>query len=298
MKTYTILGSTGNTGSVVANHLLKAGANVRVTGRNLEKLTAFTKQGAEAFVGDQSDAAFLTRAFSGADAAYILIPSNLTIPDYTAYADGLTAAFVTAIKNSGLKSVVFLSSLGAHLPSGTGPISALYRAEQQLKSIPGLNVLSIRAGYFMSNFFGSLGMIKHAGINGGVVRPDIKMAMVSPADIGAVAAHELLHFSVSGFQTLELAGERELDLNDVTRKIGAAIGKPELPYITFTDEQFFGGLVGAGLSESMASNYVEMSHGMNTGKIVQLDPVSARNTAPTRFEAFLPALAGAYKAMN
>jgi uncharacterized protein YbjT (DUF2867 family) len=297
MKTFTILGATGNTGSAAAHALLNAGQTVRVVGRDAKKLEACTAKGAAAFVGDQSDTALLTRAFTGADGVYVLIPPHMTTADYHAYADQLTGAFVEAIRSSGVKNVVFLSSLGAEHAGGTGPIAGLHRAEQTLKALNGVNTLAIRAGYFHANLFGSLGMIKHMGINGGVMRGDVPVAMIAPSDIGNYAAKAFLNGLPSGFTTVDLAYHQTYTMNEVTAKLGLAIGKPELPYVVFSDTDFFNGLTGAGLSASMAAQYVEMSHGMNSGLIGRTRPVSAETVSPTSFEAFVPVLAGAFAAM-
>src|SRR5580658_1635700 len=67
--TYVILGASGNTGSIIADSLLSKGKKVRVVGRDAERLQRSVRQGAEAFMGEVSDAAALTKAFSGARAA-------------------------------------------------------------------------------------------------------------------------------------------------------------------------------------------------------------------------------------
>jgi uncharacterized protein YbjT (DUF2867 family) len=71
---YVILGASGNTGSIIANSLLSNGEKVRVVGRDERRLQHFVGKGAEAFIADISDAAALTKAFSGGRAAYLLLP--------------------------------------------------------------------------------------------------------------------------------------------------------------------------------------------------------------------------------
>ena len=73
---YVILGATGNTGSIVADVLLSKGKKVRVVGRDLGRLQRFVDKGAEAFTADMSNVAALTKAFSGARAAYLLLPAG------------------------------------------------------------------------------------------------------------------------------------------------------------------------------------------------------------------------------
>ena len=71
---YVILGASGNTGSIIANTLLLRRKKVRVVGRDAGRLQSFARRGAEAFTGDVNDAAALTKAFSGARAAYLMLP--------------------------------------------------------------------------------------------------------------------------------------------------------------------------------------------------------------------------------
>ena len=63
---YVILGASGHTGSIIADFLLSKGEKVRVIGRDAGRLERFVRNGAEAFTANVSDAAALTKAFSGA----------------------------------------------------------------------------------------------------------------------------------------------------------------------------------------------------------------------------------------
>ena len=75
---YVILGATGHTGSAIAEKLLAKGEKVRAIARSKERLAKLSGQGAEAFVGDVADSAFLTQAFDGARAVYFMVPPNPT----------------------------------------------------------------------------------------------------------------------------------------------------------------------------------------------------------------------------
>ena len=130
---YVILGASGNTGSIIADSLLSKGKKVRVVGRDAERLQRFVRQGAEAFTADMSDAAALTKAFTGARAAYLLLPPITSREDQERESD----AIAKAVRESGLRYAVYLSSYGAQVPEGTGPVTGLYSAEQKLNAIGG-----------------------------------------------------------------------------------------------------------------------------------------------------------------
>ena len=97
---YVITGATGNTGSVVAEKLLARGEKVRVIGRDAKRLERFTQKGAEAFVADAADAGALTKAFSGAKAAYEMIPPNIGAPNVRAYQEHVSDALVSAMNGT------------------------------------------------------------------------------------------------------------------------------------------------------------------------------------------------------
>ena len=294
----TIMGATGNTGRVAAETLLAAGKKVRVLGRSLDRLQPWAGKGAEALAGDANDAAFLTRAFKGSDAVYTLIPPDLSAPDYRAYQTKMGEAITRAVRDSGVHHVVFLSSVGAQHPSGTGPIAGLYDQEKRFAAIPGLNVLFLRAGYFFENHFASLGLIKSQGINGSAIRSDLPIPMIASHDVGSAAAQALMKLDFKGPTVREVLGAADLTMEQVTRILGDAIEHPDLRYVQFPYEAALEGMIAMGLPKSVATLYVEMSRGINEGLVVSVEARQAANTTPTRFEDFAKtALALAFRAM-
>jgi len=157
-----------------------------------------------------SDAAALGKAFAGARAAYLMLPPSMTSQDYRADQERESDAIAKAVKESGLRYAVHLSSYGAHVPEGTGPIAGLYSSEQKLNAISGLSVLHLRAGYFMENNLAAIGMIHGMGMFGHALVPDLKQPMIATRDIGDYAARRILNLDFSGKQTRELLGERDL----------------------------------------------------------------------------------------
>jgi uncharacterized protein YbjT (DUF2867 family) len=184
----TVMGATGHVGGRIAELLLESGETVQALGRSAEKLAALARRGANTLTGDAGDAGFLTKAFRDADAAFTLLPPDVRATDYRHKQDAQGEAIVTAIRESGLRHVVFLSSVGADLAEGTGPIAGLHAQEERLQRLSGVNVLILRAGYFFENFFDSVGLIKQQGINGGPIAPDLPFPMIATGDIADVAA--------------------------------------------------------------------------------------------------------------
>src|ERR1700681_3384505 len=172
---YVILGASGNTGSIIANSLLSEGKKVRVVGRDAGRLQRFVRQGAEAFTATMSDAAALAKAFGGARAAYLMLPPAKSREEQERDSD----AIAKAVRKSGLRYAVHLSSYGAQLAEGAGPVSGLHSSENKLNAIEGLNVLHLRAAYFMENNLAAIGMIHGLGILGNAVLPDLKIPLAA-----------------------------------------------------------------------------------------------------------------------
>jgi uncharacterized protein YbjT (DUF2867 family) len=280
---YVILGASGNTGSIIANFLLSKGKEVRVVGRDSRRLQRFVDKGAEAFTAEMSDAAALTKAFSGARAAYLLLPPAKSREHQERESD----AIAKAAKESSLRYAVHLSSYGAQVPEGTGPVAGLHSSEEKLNAIGGLNVLHVRAAYFIENNLAAIGMIHRMGLVGNALLPDVKLPMVATRDVGGYAAQRLLQLDFSGKQTRELLGERDLSMTEATAVIGRGIGKPDLRYQQFPYDQVQQVLTDLGVPPKGAAMYIEMYKAINAGVLVPLEPRSPENSTPTSIEQFV-----------
>jgi uncharacterized protein YbjT (DUF2867 family) len=280
---YVILGASGNTGSIIARTLLSKGKKVRVVGRDAQRLQHFVRQGAEEFTGDVSDAAALTKAFTGARAAYLLLPPITSRENQERESD----AIAQAVTESGLPYAVYLSSYGAHVPEGTGPVTGLHSSEQKLNAIGGLNVLHLRAAYFMENNLAAISMIQEMGIFGHALLPDLKLPMMATRDVGDYAAQRLLDLDFSGKQTRELLGERDLSMTEATAIIARGIGKPDLRYEQFSYHQVQQVLEQMGMTPKKAAVYIEMFKAINASVLAAQEPRSRENTTPTSFEQFV-----------
>jgi uncharacterized protein YbjT (DUF2867 family) len=287
-----IMGATGNTGRPLAEALLSQRERVRAIGRDRARLQPLVARGAEAFIADPSDPDSLAHAFEGAEVAYTLIPPRLDAPDVRAFQDRVGEATATALKRSGVRRVVFLSSQGAHQPKGTGPIAGLHAQERRLERL-GVDALFLRPGYFHENVFANLGMIKHQGMNGGAIAADAPLNMTATRDIGEAAARAILNRDWNGIVVRDLLGPRTMTMAEVTRIVGEAIGRPDLSYVQFPYDAFAGALTQAGLSKDVARLYAEMARAVNEG-LLGLPERTPQNTTPTPFEALAPALARAY----
>jgi uncharacterized protein YbjT (DUF2867 family) len=263
----TITGSLGNISKPLAEKLIAAGHEVTIITSNADKVSAIEALGARAAVGSVEDLAFLTNAFTGKDAIYTMVPPNFGASNIREFIAGVGKKYAEAIKASGVKKVVNLSSIGADLDGGTGPISGLHDVEQTYSQLDGVAIKHLRPAFFYVNFYANVDMIKHAGILGSNYGAETPLVLVHPQDIADAAAEELQQ-DFTGHSVRYIASD-ESTAADVAKTLGAAIGKPELPWVEFTDEEALQGMIQAGLPEVMAQSYVEMGDATRSRKLYE-----------------------------
>lgn len=284
---YAVTGASGNTGRIVVEQLLAARRKVRAIGRSPDRLEALAAKGAEPFMADLNEARSLARAFTGAEGVYLMIPpkpqSTNPLGDEAQISDVIISALITAR----VERAVTLSSIGADKASGTGTVVGLHDFEEKLNRVAGLNVLHLRAGYFMENMLVQVPIIQQTGTAAGTLRTDLKIPMIAARDIGTAAARALMQADFSGHTTRELLGKRDLTLPEAAAIIGKAIGKSDLTYVQIPNAEVRASLLEMGGSEQFAELLLEMSDALNAGHMRALEPRSAANTTPTSFEAFV-----------
>ena len=260
-----VTGSTGNISKPLTQTLTAAGHNVTVISSNADKIAEIESLGAKAAIGSLADADFLTQTFTGADALYAMVPPNFGAESLRAYQNETGKSYAEAIKRSGIKKVVALSSIGAHLDNGVGPIKGIHDVEGILNGLDGVAVKFIRAPFFYINFFSNIPLIKHQGILGSNYPANTRLIMVHPKDIAAAVAEELQK-DFTGKSVRYIVSD-ESTSGGVAAVLGEAIGNPNLPWIEFTDEQLAEGLSQAGVPLEMTRNFVEMGTAVKSGKI-------------------------------
>jgi len=262
---FTITGSLGNISKPLAEKLIAAGHQITIVSSNADKAAAIEALGATPAIGSVEDVDFLTKAFTGADAVYTMVPPNMATNKWKKYIAGIGHNYAIAIKNAGIKRVVNLSSIGGHLAEGAGPISGMHFVEVELNELEGVAVRHLRPGFFYTNFLHNVDMVKGMGIIGANYKSDSVISMVSPNDIADAAADALqseftgksLYYVISSVHTS----------TEVAAILGTAVGKPNLPWVEFKDEDVVAAIEQNGASHDVAVNYAEMGAVIKSGKI-------------------------------
>ncbi|UCE23558.1 MAG: NmrA family NAD(P)-binding protein [Candidatus Zixiibacteriota bacterium] len=290
-----ITGATGNIGSKITWNLLNQGQKVRVVGRNARRLQQFVDKGAEAMVGDLADTQFLTRAFTGATAVFCILPPDITTPNVREHQKKMGESIATAIKNAGVNQVVNLSSVGAHLTENAGIVEGLHDQEQRLNAITGLNVVHLRAAYFMENILSAADMVKTQNIIGSPLNGALRFPTVATKDIADIATDYLINPTFRGHTVRHLLGPRDINYNEIVKVLGDVIGNRDLKYVQFPYEQARGAMVESGISESVASALTEMMKTMNEGPFLSEAHRTPETTTPTSIEEFARSVADYFK---
>jgi uncharacterized protein YbjT (DUF2867 family) len=279
--------ATGRTGRAATEALRSKGEKVRVVGRDAKKLAPLVELGAEPFVANVEDVASMTEAFSGASAVYLVLPEDISQQDLRAHQELVSDSYAAAITNAHVRFVVNLSSIGAQHGKNTGPIVGLHNQEQKLDRVSELNVLHLRAAYFMENLFMSIAPLRSMGTLPGGLRADVQMPWIATQDIGAYAANRLATRDFSGSSIQELHGQRDISMKEAASIVGNSIGMPNLEYVQLPNMMLERALLTMGLPKKTAELIVEMWDGANAGLIVPQEERSARNTTPTTLESFV-----------
>lgn len=272
---FTVFGATGNTGSVVAERLLAAGKKVRVAVRDPKKVAALAAAGAEVVVVDLDDgtggAGGIAKALAGAEGAYVLVPPNNASTDLVGRGAQISAAYAAALGQSGagssVKHVVALSSVGADVERGTGPI-VIARGLEKALSATGVKTTLLRAPYFMENLLGYAHPMKSDGVlpvfGGGETHA---FPMIATKDISEAAAAALLAPPATS-EIVELSGPRSYSYADAASAASTIVGKPVKPLVLPMDA-LIPALTKIGLSANVAGLYREMTEAFASGIVRQ-----------------------------
>jgi uncharacterized protein YbjT (DUF2867 family) len=260
---YVVAGVTGRVGSVVAAKLLAAGAKTRVLVRDAEKGKSWSARGAEVAVGTLGDAKFLAGALKGAKGFFTLLPPDMSPPDIFANQKRRADAIAAAVAAAKTPHVVILSSVGADLEKGTGPIRGLHYLETVLRET-GTKLTAIRAAYFQENVGMSLEPATKMGIVPSFPPADAPMPMIATKDIGALAAECLLSPAATS-EAVDLLGPA-YTMRQVAEKLGRALGK-ELKVVEIPQAGWPDAMKQAGMPDHVAGPYLEMYGGFLSGAI-------------------------------
>lgn len=266
----TITGSLGNISKPLAKELIQKGHSVTIITSSTERQEEIEKLGAKDAVGSVEDAAFLTENFTDADVVYCMIPRanyfdhNL---DLDAFTRKIGNMYAEAIKKSGVKRVVFLSSIGAHLKENSGIIQRYNEIEAVFNTLSDVSITFMRPASFYYNLLAYVPMIKNLGFITANYGADSMIPWVSPNDIAEAIAEEIT--TPFDGKKIRYVVSEERTGHETAQILGTAIGIPDLKWKLSTDEETLNGLISAGMQPKIANGLVEMYAGLYNGLLAE-----------------------------
>lgn len=250
---YTITGVTGHVGAIVANELLDRGKAVRVVLRDPARRAPWEQQGAQSVLADFADTQNLAEALRGSDGVFAMLPVLPSLDE--AGHRRLVDSIAGAIEASGVGHVVLLSSIGADLPGGTGPIRWLHDLEQRLAHTDAV-VTAIRPCHFQEKVEVVLDAVLHGGIYPVfAASADAPEPMIATRDVGRAAAEALLACPSVG-ESIDLIGPAYTE-RDVADRLSVVLQKP-IEVVTIPRDGWVEAMVDAGLPTVFAKELAEL----------------------------------------
>lgn len=260
-----LTGSLGHIGKPLAQQLLSGKHQLTIITSKTNKKEEIELLGAIAAIGQLEDVEFLSAAFAGADLVYCMVPPNYSAPDLVVYYQEIAANYAEAIRRSGVKRIIYLSSYGAELESHTGPILGAHHAENILGALEDVSITFMRPGYFFYNLESYIPMIQHSGAISVNYGGDYKLPLVAPADIATAIAEEIEQTATK--RKIRYVASDELSTNEIAVILGAAINKVDLRWNVISDEQRLAALLQNGVPLKMATYLTEMGATQHSGAL-------------------------------
>ena len=267
----TITGSLGHISKPLTEELIQKGHTVTVITSSAQRKEEIEKLGAIAAVGSLEDADFIAKSFNGADAVYCMVPPQNYLDqnlDLLGVYLRLGKNYVQAINQTGVKRVINLSTIGGHLEKGNGILLGANRVENLMNQLPAdVNITHIRPTEFYYNLLPQVHSAKANGFIGSNIGGDVTNVWVSPKDIAAAIADEIMTPFIG--RKVRYVASEEITYNDLASVLGNAIGKPDLKWLSLTTEQMVSGLIAAGLKSDIAAGLAEMYDAINSGLLYE-----------------------------
>jgi uncharacterized protein YbjT (DUF2867 family) len=277
---------TGHVGGAVADFLLNSEGKVqvRLLARRPDQLKEFVRRGAEVVVGSQDDENYLVRATEGVDALFWATPPGYGSDNVREFQNRLGRAAANAIRVNRISHVVNLSSVGANLSSGVGPISGLHDVEELLNETS-CNITHLRPGFFFENLLWQLDTIRLWGRISLPLSGSKSFPMLATRDIGRVAAEHLENLAWTGHVIQELHGPADLNFREVAETLSRVLER-KIVYIKCYRQEARDLMLQNAMSENAAELLLELYDAVETGKLRTMQQRSEETTTPTTLEEF------------
>lgn len=219
-----VVGATGRIGAKLTRNLLSAGHEVKALSRGGPALDELVKLGAEPIVGSfDTGTGALDKIFDGADAAFLMVKTDWSNPH--GHYPVVARRFVDALSVSQVKLVVSLTGMGSDVKGDTGHFEGFHTLDQTLNELGNLELVHLRAGWFMENLLVWTGAVAKHGRIGWSLNPDLKTPWVAIQDIADLAAVEFTN-PTGEHRVIREVGSEDLTMPEIVATISKEIGRP------------------------------------------------------------------------
>jgi uncharacterized protein YbjT (DUF2867 family) len=237
-KLVLLTGATGYVGGRLLPLLVEDGWRVRCLARRPEHLRPRVPPGVEVVQGDLLDAASLSAAMSGVQAAFYLVHSMGATGDFETQ-DRLAADnFAAAARAAGVQRIIYLGGLGEDQPELSAHLRSRHEVGQRLRA-HGVPVIEFRASIIIGSGSLSFEMIRALVERLPVMlTPRWVNVAAQPIAIGDVLAYlrAALTLPTSGHVIFEIGGPDRVSYGDLMREYARQRGLRRLmipvPFLT------------------------------------------------------------------
>ena len=220
---FVVTGATGKVGGQVIRNLRAAGLPARAVLRDKAKAAAWQALGCDTAFASMDDAAALARAFSAAEAVFVLLPPVFDPSEGFAETQVNVAALVTALQRARPRRVVALSTIGAQ----AAQVNLLTQLQMMERAFAALSmpIAFLRAAWFIENAAWDIDDARSLGVVSSFLQPlDKPVPMVATADVAETAA-QMLQDSWEGPRVIELEGPVRVTPSVLAATLGRLLGR-------------------------------------------------------------------------
>jgi uncharacterized protein YbjT (DUF2867 family) len=277
---------SGHVGSAVVDYLMDLGGDIQVKllARRPKNLDKYVRRGAEIVICSQDDKDTLVSVTRDVDALLRVTPPGFGSDDVRAYQNRMGKAAAFAIRTNRIPRVVNLSSIGANLSSGVGPINGLYDVEGLLDEVTD-DITHLRPGFFFENLLMQVDSMRNWGRFSLPISGSRRYPMIATRDIGRVAATRLADQNWNGQYIHELHGPADLSYDEVAGILSKALGS-KIVYVHCDRQEARQALLASAMSENLVDLLLEMYDAIESGRLQPLEPRTPQTTTLTTLAEF------------
>ncbi|PKD20844.1 hypothetical protein APR41_12435 [Salegentibacter salinarum] len=260
-----ILGATGQVGSAITDFLLENKLPVKAVIRDQEKAEILKEKGAEVAIADYFDLKALKNAVKEGEVIFVITPETIKTDDILGDTKRILENYRKAIKGSEIKSIIGLSSGGAHYEKyerHTGSLLMSNMLEHEFVSLP-LNQVFVRPSYYYSNWLMSIDMVKEKDVLPSFFPSDLKIDMNSPIEVAEFIS-DIIIKGIDKSEVIELVGPEKYSSRDVANNMAKVLGR-EVKVQEIPQEEWFPTMESIGFSKNAAENFIKMTELVTEG---------------------------------